>query len=112
MTRRGSVGALLGDFEDLAAGGALLRPHDREESRPLTEPRCMRESRADQRLELVAIELADVEFVGDAALVGVFDLVGARQHDKAVRAQHAHFVQECLLRGDVLDRLEGDDYIE
>ncbi len=113
MPRHRRVGGALGQLEDLAARGALFRPNDREESRALAVPREVREARGEQRGEFVAVELANVECIRHAALVGVLDLVRARQDDEAARPQHAaDFVEKRFLRRDVLDRLERHDRIE
>jgi len=72
----------------------------------------MRETGADQRGELAAIELADVKFVRQPRRSLYSVLLG---HDRIRRPPGAHpadLVEKRLLGDDVLDRLERDDGVE
>ena len=72
----------------------LGRDH-REERRALrrTSSTCGK-CAAHQLRELGAVELLHVELVVEVALVGVLELVGAREHEHAVGRQHARELGE------------------
>ena len=72
----------------------------------------MAEVRAEQILELVPIEFADMERIAVARHVRVLVLVRARDDQRAAGAQNPlHLAQHRLVLAVVFDRLEADDHV-
>ena len=70
--------------------------------------RIVREMRLQQREQLVAIELAHVEFVAEAGDFAVRVLVGRGDDQHAVVAEHAREAGDhAFLRLDMLERFEA-----
>ena len=98
--------------EGRRAGGGTLRPQRRLGDHTLRVPRLPREHRRQQRRQLGTVELAHVVVVLDPAALVVDRAVRRRDDERARRRQHAAELGEhCLLRGEVLDRLERHDEV-
>ena len=91
----------------------ILGPQRRVRDDPLRVPPLRRKPGRQQRLQLVARQLLDVEFVLERLLAGIDGLVRRRDDEHAAGGEHApEFGEHRRLFGKVLDRLERDDEVD
>ncbi len=111
---RAAIGHLLAHLDQLAGGrGRTFGRDHRVEGRLLAVPRRVRKAPAHELGELVAIELLHMELVLGLALVRVFGLVGARDHEQAFGLEDpCELGHELFLLVDVLQRLERDGDVD